>query len=146
MNPLIVKFNRINLENSCLSDVKDIIFDRYMELCKSEIEEFNNANFMCEMCCSWTPSEECNRLSACKTCTDNYFVWRCSTCDDVFEHLDAMETAVCRDGRLIKERHCKRCEAELELSCWDCGMVYKLCNGYDEEYCSYGCKSRNAWL
>ncbi|EKX31066.1 hypothetical protein GUITHDRAFT_122729 [Guillardia theta CCMP2712] len=44
MNPLIVKFNRINLENSCLSDVKDIIFDRYMEVSKPEIEEFNNAN------------------------------------------------------------------------------------------------------
>ena len=132
MNPCVLKFNQIALDKSILSPVKDLIFERYVDICKDEIEQFYDHNFLCLMCAEWLPRSQHGRMDICLACTENYVVWRCKNCDHVFE--DCVIIARSRD-----EAYCGFCyEYEIDHTCI-CGEVYKLNKGINDRFCSKTC-------
>lgn len=132
MDPFVRKFNSIEFDKTILAPVKDIIFERYLDICHDEIKEFNNSHFLCLMCCEWLPKSHHGRMDICIACTENYVVWRCKNCDHVFE--DCVIIAKSRD-----EAYCGYCyEYEIDHTC-PCGKVYKLNKGLNDTFCSKMC-------
>lgn len=149
MEPFTAKFNDIKLENTPLGIVKDIIFEKYLEICDKEIKKFEREHKQCEFCLEWFKSGwkddrypfYVQIVDACQTCRNNYVIFKCEHCKYLYDDIDIGKIYYNPSKKDI-DAYCYECYNEkIDFKC-PCGETYKLWRGYNDSYCSRSCDRR----
>lgn len=149
MNPIIEKFNRVKLESTPIGIVKDIIFQKYLQICDKEIREFKREHKQCEFCLVWFKKgfgddrypSYVKIVDACETCRENYVVFECEHCKYIYDDKDIGKIYYNPNKKDI-DAYCYECyDTRIDFKC-RCGVTYKLWDGYNDLYCSRYCDRR----
>lgn len=87
MDIFIQKFNEIRMERIFLEDVKELIYERYIELCERDIR---HKCFHCSWCDKWCPRKDrLASLDMCDGCVDKKM-----GCDSIFNLDDTYNITI----------------------------------------------------